>query len=98
MNPTVLGAFIGAAGAILVCLINNWFTDRKRKKDDRDKEITRAAQEAAKEERLAARVNTIERTQEEICHKLDVHNGYAEKIGSVQRDVTYIKGRLEKGD
>ncbi len=98
MNPTVLGALIGAAGAILVCLINNWFIDRKRKKDDQDKEIMRAAQEAAKEERIAARLNTIERTQEEICHKLDIHNGYAEKIGAVQRDIAYIKGRFEKGD
>ena len=98
MNPTVLSALIGAAGALFVCLINNYFTDKKRKKDEQDKEIERAKLDAAKEERLAARLNAIERKQEEVSHKLDIHNGYAEKIGSVQQDIAYIKGKLEKGD
>ena len=98
MNPTILSAIIGAGGALAVCLINNFFTNRKRNKDEHDKEVARAAAEAAKEERLNARLNAIERTQQEVSHKLDIHNGYAEKIGSVQRDVAYIKGRLEKGD
>ena len=32
-----------------------------------------------------------------IEKKLDEHNGYADKIGSIQTDVAYIKGKLEKG-
>lgn len=31
-----------------------------------------------------------------IEKKLDEHNGYAEKIGSVQQDIAFIKGKLEK--
>lgn len=109
MNPTVLGSIIGAAGALVVCLINNFFTNRKRKDDEEkkeearrkeelEKEKQRAALEAAKEERLASRLNAIEKKQEEVSHKLDIHNGYAEKIGAVQQDIAYIKGKLEKGD
>ena len=90
-------ALIGAIAALVVCLINNFFQERKRKKDEQDKEVAKAAQDAAKEERLAARLNTIEKKQEEVCHKLDIHNGYAEKISAVQRDIAYIKGTLEKG-
>ena len=90
-------ALIGAIAALAVCLINNYFMDKRRKKDERDKEVAKAALDAAKEERLAAWLNTIERKQEEVCHKLDIHNGYAEKISAVQRDIAYIKGTLEKG-
>ena len=96
MNPTVTGALIGAIGAIIVCLINNYFQNKRRKKEDVEKEKQNAILDAAKEERLAARLNAIEQKQEEVSHKLDIHNGYAEKIGSVQQDIAYIKGKLEK--
>ena len=98
MNPTVLSALIGAGGAIVVCLINNYFQNKKRKKDETSRERNEAATEAAKEERMAARLNEIERKQEEIIHRLDIQNGYAEKIGSIQQSLAYIKGKLEKGD
>ena len=95
MNPSIVSALIGACGAIIVCLINNYFQNRKRNKEEQEKEKQIAVLEAAKEERLAARLNAIERKQEEVSHKLDIHNGYAEKIGSVQQDIAYIKGKLE---
>ena len=43
----------------------------------------RAVEEAVKEERLQSRLKTIE-------HKLDTHNGYAEKIGGMQIDLNKI--------
>ena len=52
-------------------------------------------EEALKEERLAARLNSIEKNLEENNAKLDIHNGYAEKIGSIQRDMAYIRGKME---
>lgn len=97
MNPTVIGALIGSFTSILVCLINQWFQNRRRRKDEIEKEKQNEILEAAKEERLAARLNAIEQKQEEVCHKLDIHNGYAEKIGAVQQDIAYIKGKMEKG-
>lgn len=50
----------------------------------------RAVEEAVKEAKLEARLSSIE-------HKLDTHNGYAEKIGTIQTDIAYIKGKLENG-
>ena len=50
----------------------------------------RAIDEAVKEARLEDRLKSIEK-------KLDTHNGYAEKIGSIQTDIAYIKGKLENG-
>ena len=49
----------------------------------------RAIDEAVKEARLEDRLKSIEK-------KLDTHNGYAEKIGSIQTDIAFIKGKLEK--
>ena len=87
MSPTVLAALIGAAASIIVNLISMWQQNKKR-----------AVEEARKEERLEARLKSIEKTQQEVSHKLDVHNGYAEKIGSVQQDIAFIKGKLESGE
>ena len=50
----------------------------------------RRVEEAAREAKLDERLKSIER-------KLDEHNGYAEKIGSIQQDISFIKGKLEGG-
>ena len=45
----------------------------------------------------AVRDAKLDMTLKSIEKKLDEHNGYAEKIGSIQQDISYIKGKLEKG-
>ena len=51
----------------------------------------RAQDDAVRDAQLDMKLSNIEK-------KLDEHNGYAEKIGSIQQDIAYIKGKLEKGD
>ena len=50
----------------------------------------KAVEEAKRETRLEDRLSSIET-------KLDIHNGYAEKLGSIQIDIAYIKGQLKGG-
>ena len=50
----------------------------------------RRLEEATREARLEERLKSIEK-------KLDEHNGYAQKIGGIQQDIAYIKGKMEKG-
>lgn len=50
----------------------------------------RRIEEAAREAKLEERLKSIEK-------KLDEHNHYSEKIGSIQQDISYIKGKLEGG-
>jgi len=50
----------------------------------------RRIEEAAREAKLEERLKSIER-------KLDEHNGYAQKIGGIQQDIAYIKGKMENG-
>ena len=50
----------------------------------------RRIEEAAREAKLEERLKTIER-------KLDEHNGYAEKITSIQTDIAFIRGKMQSG-
>lgn len=96
MSDAIVVALITGAFAI----IGQWMllrSDRKKRSDeDAEKEKKRAVAEARKEEQLNARLNTIERTLEDNNHKLDIHNGYADKIGSMQQDIAYIKGKVDE--
>lgn len=50
----------------------------------------RRIEEAARDIKLQERLKTIER-------KLDEHNGYAEKITSIQTDIAFIRGKMQSG-
>lgn len=84
MSDAVISALIVAASSIIVQLIISWNSSKKQ-----------AVEAAKKEERLNARLQSIEHTLEENNHKLDIHNGYADKIGDIQIDIAYIKGKME---
>lgn len=49
----------------------------------------RREEDRVRDAKLELKLSSIEK-------KLDEHNGYAEKIGSVQQDIAFIKGKLEK--
>ena len=95
MSDAVLVALITGTVSVICQLLINRNNQKKRIAEDAEKEKKRAVEEALKEERLAARLNSIERNLEENNAKLDIHNGYAEKIGSIQRDMAYIRGKME---
>ncbi len=85
MSETVLVAMITAGAGVLCQLIIAGTAKHKQ-----------AAADAAKEQRLSDRLETIER-------KLDEHNGYAQKFaetsGSIirlQKDVEYLKEAMNR--
>ena len=76
--------------AIVIALItaaaavisNALITSSARKKD--------AVERARLDERTAMRLDRIER-------KLDEHNGYADRINAIQRDIAVIATKIEDG-
>ena len=96
INPSVLAALIGAAGALLVCLINNYFQNRKRKDDEAKKDQQKAYDAAKEKAEMKAWMNSIEKEIKDLVRKIDIHNGYADKIGSIEQNIAYIKGKLEE--
>jgi len=67
-------------GAVASIIVNLISAASQRKK--------KAVEDAAKEQALEDRLDSIEK-------KLDIHNGYAEKLGDIQVDIAYIKGKME---
>ena len=95
MSESVITALIMAAASVICQILINVNNRKKRLAEDAEKEKKRAGEEAHKEERMAARLDAIEKNIEDNNRKLDIHNGYAEKIGGIQSDIAYIKGKLE---
>jgi uncharacterized protein HemX len=84
MSDAVLTALIMTAGSVLCQILINRSNRKKRVSEDEDKEKARAVEEAVKAERLENRLVSIE-------GKLDTHNGYAEKLNNIERDMAVIK-------
>lgn len=55
-----------------------------------DQNRRRREQEIERDTKLDMKLASIER-------KLDEHNGYADKIGSMEQNLAYIRGRMENG-
>ena len=103
MSDTVLVALIGFGGtaftaitAVVTQIILNKRNREKRKIESEEERRQAAIAEALKDERLEQRMKVIE-------DKLDIHNGYAEKLqdvncqlGEIKTDIAFIKGKLEK--
>ena len=67
-------------GAVASIIVNLISASGQRKK--------RAMEEAVKEARLEMRLTAIE-------GKLDTHNGYAEKLGTIATDIAVIKNDIK---
>lgn len=74
-------AIIIAIIAALGSVFGQWLISRKQSQD-------RAIAEAERETRLDMRLHGVEK-------RLDEHNNYASKIGSIQTDIAVIKNEIK---
>jgi hypothetical protein len=74
-------AIIIAIIAALGSVLGQWLISRKQSQD-------RAIAEAERETRLDMRLQGVEK-------RLDEHNNYASKIGSIQTDIAVIKNEIK---
>lgn len=91
MNEAVLVAIITGFFSVL----GNAFISRKKSQED-------AVKDAQREQRQLDRLERIEEKMSSLEHKVDIHNGYAEKFGeiatrmtSMAKDIEYMKGKKE---
>jgi hypothetical protein len=89
MSDAVLGALIGAFSAIVIQILVN----RQAQKQN-DIKI------AVRNQKLDDQFSLIQTRLSEVEHKLDIHNGYAEKFGEIntsialiQKDISYLKSK-----
>lgn len=67
-------------GAIASIIVNLITANNQRKK--------RAVDDAVRDANLENRLSSIE-------HKLDIHNGYADKLGSISTDIAVIRNEIK---
>lgn len=91
MSDAVLVALIGfggtvftAATAVITQIILNKRNREKRRAESEEERKQAAIAEALKDERLEQRMKVIE-------DKLDIHNGYAQKLEDVNTQLVEIK-------
>ena len=88
MSDSVLTALIMAVASVVCQILINRSNRKKRVAEDAEKENARAVEEAVKAERLENRLIGIET-------RLDAHNGYAEKLGNIEKDIAVIKNDIK---
>lgn len=81
MTESIAVALITGVLAVLGSYVGNLAVSTKKARED-------ALRDAERETRQAVRLDNIEK-------KLDEHNGYAEKFGSISQDITAIKKDIE---
>lgn len=84
MSETILAVIITGVCGVVGSYISARSVIEKKSRED-------AIKDAQREQRQTDRLEAIE-------HKLDIHNGYAEKLGSIdismaamQKDIEYLK-------
>ena len=80
MSPEQAVVIAALIGAVASIIVNLITASGQRKK--------RAVEEAVKAAQLETRLLSIER-------KLDAHNGYGDKIGSIEKDIAVIRTKIE---
>lgn len=81
MSETILAVIITGVFGVVGSYISARSVIEKKSRED-------AIKDAQREQRQTDRLEAIE-------HKLDIHNGYAEKLGSIQNDITAIHKDIE---
>lgn len=107
MSDVVVVALIGfggtaltAAAAVITQVILNKKNREKRKEESEEERKQQAVEQALKDEAERQFKVDIKRELVDIKERLDEHNGYAEKITEVQKDIAVIKTNitnLQKG-
>ena len=87
ISDAVITALIVAASSIICQVLINKGNRKKQTEEDAEKAKARAVEDAKREAHLEDRLKSIE-------SKLDVHNGYAEKLGDIQTDIAVIKNDI----
>ena len=87
-QATVIAAIISAIVTLVICLINSRQQQKKM-----SEEMARQAEQRRKDE--AVRDAKLEMWMRGVEEKLELHNGYAQKLGEIQTDIAVIKNDIK---
>ena len=88
MSDAVLVALITAISTVICQLLINRSNRKKRLAEDAEKEKNQAVKAAVAQKELETRLSNIE-------DKLDIHNGYAEKLTAIEKSIAVIETEIK---
>lgn len=88
------GPLITATAGVITQVFLNKRNREKQKKENEEERRKAAVDQALKEEREEQYKRDTERRLANIENKLDIHNGYAEKLGSIQTDIADVNKNI----
>ena len=87
-QATVIAAIISAVVTLVICLINSRAQQKKISQEMARQEEQRKKDEAVRDAKLEMWMKGVE-------EKLELHNGYAQKLGEIQTDIAVIKNDIK---
>ena len=87
-QATVIASIISGLVAMIVCIINSRSQQKKMSKEFEEQEKSRRQAEAVRDAKYEMWMKGVE-------EKLDIHNGYAEKLWNIQQDIAVIKNDIK---
>lgn len=87
-QATVIAAIISAFVTLVICLINSRQQQKKISAEMARQEEQRRKDEAVRDAKLEMWMRGVE-------EKLELHNGYAQKLGEIQTDIAVIKNDIK---
>lgn len=87
-QATVIAAVISAVVTLFICLVNSRQQQKKMSAEMARQEEQRRKDEAVRDAKLEMWMRGVE-------EKLELHNGYAQKLGEIQTDIAVIKNDIK---
>ena len=87
-QATVIAAIISAVVTLVICLINSRQQQKKMSEEMARQEEQRRKDEAVRDAKLEMWMRGVE-------EKLELHNGYAQKLVEIQTDIAVIKNEIK---
>lgn len=87
-QATVISAIISGIVAIVVCLLNSRAQQKKMLHELEERDAEKRKADAVRDAKLEMWMKGVE-------EKLDLHNGYAQKLGEIQTDIAVIKNDIK---
>ena len=95
ISDAVLVALITATASIICQIIINHNNRKKQKDESVEEQKKKAASEAVKEEQRKNEMDKLWAKMSSIEKKLDVHNGYAERFGEIEKALASLSAQYE---
>ena len=94
-QATVIAAIISSAVTLIICLINSRQQQKKMALEQQKIAQEMARQEEQRRKDEAVRDAKLEMWMRGVEEKLELHNGYAQKLSEIQTDIAVIKNDIK---